>query len=122
MQAGDTAMATQTSGFRASHRFARIAPRKARLVADLIRGKRVDEAMTLLEFSKKRGAYYLKNVLKSAIANAEENDADVTTLVVTESRVDEGPTIKRFQPKDRGRAHPIHKRTSHLHVAVDEKD
>lgn len=96
--------------------------RKARLVADLIRGRRVDDAMTQLQFSKKRAAYYFRNVLKSAIANAEEQDADVTSLYVTESRVDEGPTIKRFQPKDRGRAHQILKRTSHLHVAVDERN
>jgi large subunit ribosomal protein L22 len=108
--------------YTASHRFARIAPRKARLVAALIRGKRVDQAMTELEFSKKRAAYYFKGVLKSAIANAEEKDADVTELFVTESRVDEGPTLKRFQEKDRGRAHPILKRTSHLHIVVDEKD
>jgi len=106
----------------ASHRFARIAPRKARLVADLIRGMRVDAALNELEFSKKRAAWYLKAVLKSAIANAEERDADVATLVVSESRVDEGPTIKRFQPKDRGRAHPIRKRTSHLHIVLDERN
>ncbi len=106
----------------ASHRFARIAPRKARLVADLIRGLRVDDAMNELEFSKKRAAWYLKAVLKSAIANAEERDVDVTTLVVAESRVDEGPTIKRFQPKDRGRAHPIRKRTSHLHIVLGERN
>lgn len=108
--------------YRSTHRFARIAPRKARLVADLIRGRRVDDAMTQLQFSKKRAAYYFRNVLKSAIANAEEQDADVTSLYVTESRVDEGPTIKRFQPKDRGRAHQILKRTNHLHVAVDERN
>ncbi len=109
-------------GYQSTHRFARIAPRKARLVADLIRGQRVDDAMTMLQFSKKRAAYYLRNVLKSAIANAEEQDADVTSLFVTESRVDEGPTMKRWQPKDRGRAHPIKKRTSHLYITVDEKD
>ncbi len=107
--------------FQASHRFARIAPRKARLVAELIRGMAVDDAMTALEFSKKRAAWYYKAVLKSAIANAEEGDADVSSLFVSESRVDEGPTIKRFQPKDRGRAHPIMKRTSHLHVALDQR-
>jgi large subunit ribosomal protein L22 len=105
----------------AIHRFARIAPRKARLIADLIRGQRVDVALTQLELSKRRGAYFFKGVLKSAIANAEEADADVSALVVSESRVDEGPTLKRFQPKDRGRAHPIHKRMSHLYVTVDER-
>jgi|TARA_B100001059_G_scaffold236139_1_gene285069 large subunit ribosomal protein L22 len=107
---------------KASHRFARIAPRKARLVADLIRGMRIDDAMTELDFSKKRAAWYLKGVLKSAIANAEEKAADVESLVISESRVDEGPTIKRFQPKDRGRAHPIRKRTCHLHIELEEKN
>ncbi|MHC5025994.1 MAG: 50S ribosomal protein L22 [Planctomycetota bacterium] len=106
----------------AKHRFARIAPRKARLVADLIRGMSIDQAMTELQLSKLRAAWYFKAVLKSAIANAEEQEADVTGLYVSESRVDEGPTIKRFRPKDRGRAHPIRKRTSHLHIIVDEKN
>lgn len=91
-------------------------------MADLIRGMSIDEAMTQLEFSKKRAAWYLKAVLKSAIANAEEQDADVQRLFIEVSRVDEGPTIKRFQPKDRGRAHPINKRTSHLHVVVGERN
>lgn len=108
--------------YRASHRFARIATRKARLVADMIRGMPADEALIALEFSKKRAAWYYKAVLKSAIANAEEQDADRSRLVVSGSTADEGPTIKRFQPKDRGRAHPIHKRTSHLHVTLDEMD
>jgi large subunit ribosomal protein L22 len=108
-------------GYPAKHKFARIAPRKARLVADLIRGMPIDDAMIQLEMSSKRAAWYFKAVLKSAIANAEEGDADVSGLVVSESRVDEGPTIKRFQPKDRGRAHPIRKRTSHLYITVDER-
>ena len=108
--------------YRSIHRFARIAPRKARLVADMIRGLRVDEALSALEYSPKRSACYYKAVLKSAIANAEESNADVSRLVVIESRADEGPTIKRFQPKDRGRSHPIMKRTSHLHVTVDERN
>ncbi len=107
--------------FKASHKFCRIAPRKARLVADLIRGRGVADALTELEFSKRRGAYFVQGVLKSAIANAEQASADVSRLVVVESRVDEGPTIKRFQQKDRGRAHPIMKRTSHIIVAVDTK-
>lgn len=105
--------------YKASHKFARIAPRKARLCADLIRGKGVDDALASLEFSPKRGAWFIKSVLKSAIANAEEANVDVGRLFVAESRIDEGPTIKRFQPKDRGRSHQILKRTSHIHVAVD---
>ena len=99
----------------------RISPRKARLVADMIRGLAVDQAMTALQFSKKRAAWYYRAVLKSALANAEEADADISRLIVRESRADEGPTIKRFQPKDRGRAHPIMKRTSHLHIVLDER-
>ena len=108
--------------YRALHRHARIAPRKARLVADLIRGMNVDDALNALEYSKRRGAWYFKSVLKSAIANAEEQDAAVDALFVSESRVDEGPTIKRWRPKDRGRAHPIRKRTSHLHITLDERN
>ena len=107
--------------FKAIHRFARISPRKARLVADLIRGKKIDDALTQLEFSKKRAAWYFKSVLNSAVANAEEQDADVTNLYITESRVDQGSVIKRWRPKDRGRAHPIRKPTSHLIISVGEK-
>ena len=110
---------TQTKKHTASHKFARIAPRKARLVADQIRGKGIEDALATLEFSPRRGAWFIKSVLRSAIANAEEANLDVGRLFVSESRVDEGPTIKRFQPKDRGRSHPIMKRTSHIHVAVD---
>ncbi|MFG0251415.1 MAG: 50S ribosomal protein L22 [Phycisphaerales bacterium JB038] len=100
--------------------YARISPRKARLVADLIRGKSLDEALNLLTFSKKRAAVMVKKTLQAAVADAEEQDADVTALYVCESRVDEGPTIKRWRPKDRGRAHPINKRTSHIIVGVEE--
>ncbi|MHC4107700.1 MAG: 50S ribosomal protein L22 [Planctomycetota bacterium] len=107
--------------YRAIHRYARIAPRKARLVADMIRGMKIEEAMNSLEFSKRRAAWYFKAVLRSALANAQEEDVDVHGLYVSESRVDEGPTMKRWQPKDRGRAHPIAKRTSHLYVSLDER-
>ena len=79
----------------------------------------IEDAIAALEFSPKRGAWFIKSVLKSAIANAEEGNADVGRLFVTESRIDEGPTIKRFQPKDRGRSHQILKRNSHLIVGVD---
>lgn len=96
-------------------------PRKARLVADLIRGKRVDVAVNMLSFTTKRAAVNIKKALNAAIADAELNEADVTRLVVVESRVDEGSRIKRFQPKDRGRAHPIIKLLSHITVGVEEK-
>ena len=112
-------MATDPRKYTASHRFARIAPRKARLVADMIRGKRIEDALATLEFSPRRGAWFIKSVLRSAVANAEEANVDVGRLIVSESRVDEAPTIKRFQPKDRGRSHPILKRNSHLIVGVD---
>lgn len=110
---------TKIKTYNACHRFARIAPRKARLVADMIRGKGIEDAIATLDFSPRRGAWFIKTVLRTAIANAEESNADIGRLFVSESRVDEGPTIKRFQPKDRGRSHPIMKRTCHIHVTVD---
>jgi large subunit ribosomal protein L22 len=87
----------------------------------MIRGMKIEEAMNALEFSKRRSAWYFKAVLRSALASAQEEDVDVHGLYVSESRVDEGPTTKRWQPKDRGRAHPIAKRTSHLYVSLDER-
>lgn len=102
-------------------RFHRGSTQKARLVADLIRGKSVDEALNLLNFSQKRASENLYKALNAAIADAEQADADVTELFVAESRVDEGPQIKRFRPKDRGRAHPIIKQTSHVTVGVQER-
>ena len=107
--------------YEASHQFARISPRKVRLVADMVRGQNIESALAALDFSKRRGAYFLRAVLKSAIANAEEREADLSRLFVESTWVDQGPTIKRFQPKDRGRAHPIWKRTSHIHVRVAER-
>jgi len=108
--------------FEGTHRWARVAPRKARLLTDLIRGRDIDTALSLLQYNKKRAAVFVKKVLESAIAGAEEADADVTRLVVAESRVDEGPIIKRWRPKDRGRAHPIQKKTSHIRITVEESD
>ena len=107
----------------AKHRFARIAPRKARLLMDLIRGRTVDDAITLLSFNKKRAAVLVEKVVRSAVANATEQDVAPkrNALFVKSCWVDEGPTIKRFQPKDRGKAYSIMKRTSHLVVEVDER-
>jgi large subunit ribosomal protein L22 len=96
-------------------------PRKAGLLVDLIRGRRVDDALNQLTFTPKRAAVNIKKALNAAIADAEQNQADVTALVVTESRVGDAPRIKRFQPKDRGRAHPIIKRQSHITVGVEER-
>ena len=105
----------------AIHRHARIAPRKAALVMDLIRGRKVDDAMAVLQFSKKRASVMIGKVIKSAVANFNEQTEANTRdeLVVTEARVDAGVVMKRFQPKDRGKAHSIMKRTSHLVVSVD---
>lgn len=102
-------------------RFHRGSTQKARLVADLVRDRSVEEALNQLTFTHKRAGVNIKKALDAAIAAAEEADADVTSLVVAESRVDEGPHIKRFRPKDRGRAHPILKRTSHITIGVEER-
>jgi large subunit ribosomal protein L22 len=102
-------------------RQARITPQKARLVADQIRGLPVDKAINLLTFSNKKAAALIKKVLQSAIANAEHNDgADVDELKVKTIMVDEGPIMKRFMPRARGRANQIFKRTSHVTVVVEE--
>ncbi len=108
--------------WKARHNYARIAERKVRLVADLIRGRRCDDALALLKFTHKRAAVMLDKVLKSAMASANEDEAAMGRLYVAEARVDSGPIIKRFKAKDRGRAHSIHKRTSHIIIAVDQKD
>jgi large subunit ribosomal protein L22 len=107
--------------FKATHRFARIAPRKARLILDLIRGRSVEDALAVLKFSKKRAAVLVGKVVKSAVANAGEQEADTGSLYVQAAWADPGPTIKRFQPKDRGKAYSIMKRTSHLVVTLDER-
>jgi len=106
----------------AKHRFARISPRKARLLADLIRGRDVQDALNILKFTPNRAAGMISKVLTSAVANANEDEANVESLYVLEATVGEGPTMKRFHPKDRGRAHPIMKRTSHITVAVEEEE
>jgi large subunit ribosomal protein L22 len=107
--------------WQAKHNYARISPRKTRLIMDMIRGLDVQDAMNILEFMPHRAAGMVSKTLASAIANANEAEADVDRLVVNEARVDEGPTIKRGRLKDRGRFHPIMKRTSHIVVAVEEE-
>ncbi len=95
---------------------------KARLVADQIRGKSVEEALDILQFSGRKGADIIKKVLESAIANAEHNDgADVDELKVSTIFVDEGMTMKRIQPRAKGRADRILKRSCHITVKVAEK-
>jgi large subunit ribosomal protein L22 len=105
----------------AKHKGARISAQKARLVADQIRGKRVDEALNILAYSPKKGADLVKKVLDSAIANAEHNNGlDVDELIVSTVFVDEGMTMKRIKPRAKGRADRILKRSCHITVKVAE--
>ncbi|SEN60836.1 50S ribosomal protein L22 [Lihuaxuella thermophila] len=100
----------------------RIAPRKARLVIDLIRGKSVEEAFAILRFTPRAASPIIEKVLSSAVANAEHNhNLDTSRLVVEKAYVDEGPTMKRYMPRAMGRASRINKRTSHITVVVSEK-
>ena len=102
-------------------KFVRLSPMKGRLLADLVRGKKVDEALNILKFSNQRAAGILKKVLDSAIANAENNNgADVDELKISEILVDEGPVMKRMRPRAKGRGDRIVKRTSHVTVRVSD--
>lgn len=103
-------------------RTVRIAPRKVRLVIDLIRGKQVGEAIAILRHTPKAASPVVEKVLNSAIANAEHNyEMEPNNLVVTQAFVDEGPTLKRFRPRAMGRASAINKRTSHITIVLSEK-
>jgi large subunit ribosomal protein L22 len=103
--------------------YERLSPQKMRLVADQIRGIRVDKALDILKFSNKKSAAVIKKVLDSAIANAEHNDgADIDELKITEIFIDQGPTLKRLRPRARGRADRIVKPTSHITVTVAEQE
>lgn len=106
--------------YRAVYRYARISPRKVRLLADLIRGQYADDALDILRQHPHRGARMLEKVLKSALANAEDRRAQhVKSLRVVEVRVDEGPRMKRLRPLFRGMATVIQRRFSHLVVVLD---
>lgn len=108
---------------RATARQVRIAPRKARLVVDLIRGKDVGEAFAILRHTNKAASPIVEKVLKSAIANAEHNyEMDASKLFICEAYVNEGITLKRFRPRAQGRASRINKRTSHITLVVTEKE
>jgi large subunit ribosomal protein L22 len=102
-------------------RYLRIAPRKVRLVADLIRGKSVEEAQTILSFTIKKAALPLLKLLNSAIANAKNNfQLDPANLYISKLTVDEGPKYKRWMPRARGMASEIQKKTSHVTIVLDE--
>ncbi|MFC3626465.1 50S ribosomal protein L22 [Vogesella amnigena] len=98
---------------------ARLSAQKCRLVADLIRGQSVGQALNILTFSPKKGAGLIKKVLESAIANAEHNEgADIDTLKVTSIYVDKGPSLKRFTARAKGRGNRIEKQTCHITLSV----
>jgi ribosomal protein L22 len=104
---------------RASSRYVRVAPRKARLVADQVRGLQIDRARALLQFSPRGAAHDIAKLIESAASNAENNhDLVADEMRVAEITVDEGPTLRRFRPRALGRATPINKRTSHIAVAL----
>jgi len=108
---------------RASSRYVRIAPRKARLVADQVRGLQIEKARALLQFSPRGAARDIGKLIESAAANAENNhDLVADEMRVAEITVDEGPTLRRFRPRALGRATPINKRTSHIAVALSPEE
>ena len=107
---------------KAQARYVRLAPRKARAVVDLIRSKDVDEAMSILRYTPRGAAHEVAKVVKSAAANAENNmEMNRGLLYIDQAYVDEGPTMKRVQPRARGRRFLILKRTSHITVVVKER-
>ena len=108
---------------RAKATFERIAPRKVKIVLDLIRNKPADEAMAILKFTPKAACEPVAKLLKSAVANAENNfDMDVTRLYVAECSVSQGPTLKRIRPRAQGRAFRINKKTSHITLVLKEAE
>jgi large subunit ribosomal protein L22 len=108
---------------RATARWIRISPRKARAAADMIRGQDVGAALAQLSFSKTHGARVVKKVLESAIANAQrKGDVDVDTLYVASAAVDGGPIVRRFLPRAMGRANRVNKRTAHIQLELKERE
>jgi large subunit ribosomal protein L22 len=98
----------------------RIAPRKVRTVVDIIRGKRVEDALKLLAYTQKAAALPMKKLIESAVANAKQEGRDIDTLFVRSITVDQGQTQRRFMPRAMGRAFRINKKTSHINVVLDE--
>jgi len=108
---------------RAVSRYVRISPRKARIVADLVRGKSVEDALSILALTPKKASPILRKAILSAAANVRHNsdeaiDADNAALIVKDVRIDEGPTLKRIRPRAQGRAYRVNKRMSHFRVTV----
>lgn len=102
-------------------KYIRISPQKMRLVVDQIRGKSIEKALEILEYSNKKAAGPIKKTLESAVANAEHNEgADIDELLISKAMVDEGPTLKRFRARAKGRGTRILKRTSHIRIAVSD--
>jgi large subunit ribosomal protein L22 len=112
--------------FQSQHRYARISPRKVRPLADLVRGKFVDEALDILRYQPQRGARMLEKVIKTALANAQDPDqnpgriVEEHSLFLTEVRVDGGPMFKRVRPKGRGMSALLKKRMSHISATIEE--
>jgi large subunit ribosomal protein L22 len=107
----------------ALHKFARISDRKARIVLEQIKGKDVTQALGILKYSPRYGSSLIEKVLKSAVANAEHDfGMDTTDLYVQEAIANQGPTFKRIQPRARGMAFRINKRTSHITVIVNQRE
>jgi large subunit ribosomal protein L22 len=107
---------------KASLNYARVGEQKARLVADLVRGKDVADALKILTFANKKTAGLLKKVIESAVANAEQKKTvDVDKLFVKTVWIDQGPVMKRFRPRAQGRASGVRKRMSHINVVLDER-
>lgn len=107
---------------KASLKFARVGPQKARLVADLVRGKNVNEAVKTLTYLNKKSALMIKKLIESAVANADHKKTmDVDKLFVKTIMVDGGPVLKRFMPRAQGRAFGLRKKTSHINVVLEEK-
>ncbi len=112
--------------YQASHRYARISARKVRPLADMVRGKLADEALDILRYQPQRGARMLEKVIRSALGNAQDPDQNTgqsvrtENLVISEARVDNGPFFKRMRPRARGMSYMIKKRSSHIHITLDD--
>jgi len=109
-------------GYRASHQYARLSPRKAGLVMSMIRGMPLEEALRVLDFSPRRAAKLIARVLRSAMANADEREADLELLYVADARADQGPVLKRMKPRARGSADVLRRPTCHLIVELEEAE